>query len=146
VSVFKPAGCPARQMDWVLMTVDEYEALRLVDGDGLEQAEAAEQMGVSRPTVTRILARARAKLAQMIRSGAALAIEGGAVCPCPEPNQRGCSTQLRHRRGCGPGRGGSGQGGSGRGRGGFGGHGAGPSRGGGGHGRGGGRGGGRERR
>ena len=121
VSVFKPAGRPAREAVWVLMSVDEYEAVRLVDGAGLEQAEAAAQMGVSRPTVTRILARGRAKLARMLSSGAALAIEGGAVCPCGGYQQRGCSAQLRHRRGCGPGRGGQGRGkggggGGGRGR------------------------------
>ena len=64
--VFKPAGVPARDLEWVELAVDEYEALRLVDGEGLEQEAAAELMGVSRPTVSRILGRGRGKLAHML--------------------------------------------------------------------------------
>lgn len=80
-TVFKPAGIPARDLEWTIMTLDEFEALRLVDGDGLQQEEVAELMGVSRPTVTRILARGRRKLADMLSRPCALAIEGGVVCP-----------------------------------------------------------------
>jgi len=93
--VFKPAGVPAHELEWVELAVDEYEALRLVDGEGLEQEAAAELMGVSRPTVSRILARGRGKLARMLATGGALVIGGGVVCP------RG----GRHGRGRGQGRG-----------------------------------------
>ena len=98
-TVFKPAGMPARGLSWVVMTVDEYEAIRLVDGDGLQQEEAAELMGVSRPTVTRILARGRHKLAEMLTTASALIIEGGAVC------QREGRGRTRHGRGRHHGRG-----------------------------------------
>jgi len=85
-AVFKPAGVPAAALRWVRMTLDEYEAVRLIDGLGLDQAAAAARMGVSRPTVTRIVGRARAKVAQMLSFGSALAIEGGPVIgPVPPP-------------------------------------------------------------
>jgi len=80
-TVFKPAGIRARELSWVTMTEDEYEAIRLVDRDGLQQEEVAELMGVSRPTVSRILARGRKKLAEMLATASALLIEGGAVSP-----------------------------------------------------------------
>ena len=95
-TIYKPAGIPARELAWIEMSIDEYEALRLVDGEGLEQEAAAAELGVSRPTVSRILARGRGKLAQMLAAGAALVIEGGPVCL---PEQRG-----RHGRGRGRGR------------------------------------------
>lgn len=82
VTVFKPAGVPANMLRWITMTLDEYEAIQLIDGQGYEQDEVAELLGVSRPTVTRILARGRAKLADMLGSHVALLIEGGAVETC----------------------------------------------------------------
>jgi len=82
-AVFKPAGVPAASLRWVRMTLDEYEAVRLIDGEGLDQAAAAARMGVSRPTVTRIIGRARAKVAHVLSFGAALAIEGGPVIGPP---------------------------------------------------------------
>jgi predicted DNA-binding protein (UPF0251 family) len=96
--VFKPAGIPARELDWIELSIDEYEALRLVDGQGLEQEAAAAELGVSRPTVSRILARGRGKLARMLSLGAALVIGGGPVCLREERGRRG--------RGQGQGRGG----------------------------------------
>jgi predicted DNA-binding protein (UPF0251 family) len=92
-TVFKPAGIPAHDLDWITMTLDEYEAVRLVDGEGLQQEEGAELMDVSRPTVTRILARGRRKLAQMLTKACALTIEGGVVC------QRGGRGRGKHGRG-----------------------------------------------
>ena len=78
-TVYKPAGVPARELDWVGLTLDEFEAIRLVDDEGLDQDAAAERMGVSRPTVTRILGSARRKIAQVLVRGQALVIEGGVV-------------------------------------------------------------------
>ena len=82
-TVYKPAGIPARQLQWMRLTLDEFEAVRLVDGHGLDQETAATHMGVSRPTVTRILASARAKIAQTFIHGQALVIEGGPVVQVP---------------------------------------------------------------
>lgn len=113
VTVYKPAGVPARELAWITLALDEYEAIRLIDGEGLDQDAAAERMQVSRPTVTRILAAARAKIAQVLISGQALLIEGGPVIQGPIPGAP-CPGGGRGRgRGCG--RGGRGMG-RGRGR------------------------------
>lgn len=76
---FKPVGVPRRLLDTVIMTVDEIEAIRLADRVGLDHQPAAERMGISRPTFTRLLEAARAKLAACIIDGKELVIEGGEV-------------------------------------------------------------------
>ena len=109
-TVYKPAGVPARELQWINLTLDEFEAIRLIDGDGLDQETVAVQMGVSRPTVTRILASGRSKIAQVLSHGQALVIEGGpVVCPGRMGGRgrghglgRGCGGRGRH--GCGRGR------------------------------------------
>lgn len=77
--IFKPAGIPAASLEWVQLNLDEFESLRLIDHLGLEHEQAASQMGVSRPTVTRIYAVARKKVADALVLGQALRIEGGPV-------------------------------------------------------------------
>ncbi len=74
--VYKPAGVPARTIEWVRLGMDEFETIRLLDYQGLEQEEVARLMNVSRPTVTRIYARARQKIAQALTEGKAISIEG----------------------------------------------------------------------
>jgi predicted DNA-binding protein (UPF0251 family) len=61
------------------MTLDEFEALRLADLDGLYQEQAADAMNVSRPTFGRVLETARRKMADALVHGKALRIEGGTV-------------------------------------------------------------------
>ena len=61
----------------VVLALDEFEVLRLVDRDGLDQAEAAKHLGVSRPTCARILESAHRKVADAITGGMAIVIEGG---------------------------------------------------------------------
>ena len=61
----------------VRLLYEEYEAIRLKDGVGLEQAEGAAVMGLSRPTFQRILQSARTKLAAALAEGRAIVIEGG---------------------------------------------------------------------
>jgi len=77
--LFKPAGIPARQLEWVELGLDEWEALRLADREGYYHDEAARRMGVSRPTFGRVLESARRKLAEALVEGKALEIEGGKV-------------------------------------------------------------------
>lgn len=77
VTYFKPAGVPMRDLDEVCLTVDEIEALRLKDVEGLEQEEGALRMGVARTTFRRILVTARAKVARALTEGKAIRIEGG---------------------------------------------------------------------
>jgi len=77
--LFKPAGVPRRSLREVALTVDEFEALRLADYEGLYQEEAAKQMGVSRQTFGRIVESARRKAAEALVEGLALRIDGGEV-------------------------------------------------------------------
>lgn len=78
-SIFKPSGAPLSDFVEVVMTLDEFEAVRLADLDGMYQEKAAEQMGVSRPTFSRIIESAHKKIADALVHGKALRIEGGAV-------------------------------------------------------------------
>lgn len=76
---YKPAGVPLHQLKEVVLNLDELEALRLVDWEGLYQEAAAERMQVSRPTLSRILAGAHRKVAEALVQGQALRVEGGVV-------------------------------------------------------------------
>ena len=77
VTYFKPAGIPLRDLEEMRMSVEEAEALRLKDLEGLEQEQAAGKMNVSRPTFQRVLASARLKIADALLNGKAIRIEGG---------------------------------------------------------------------
>jgi uncharacterized protein len=77
--VFKPAGIPKLLLEEVVMTLDEFEALRLADLEKLYQERAAEEMRVSRPTFSRIIDYAHTKIADALVHGKALRIEGGPV-------------------------------------------------------------------
>ncbi|TFG88708.1 MAG: DUF134 domain-containing protein [Gemmatimonadales bacterium] len=83
-SLFKPAGIPARKLDAIVMTLDEFEALRLADFEGQYQEPAAERMSVSRSTFGRILDSAHRKVAEVLIEGKALRIEGGPVHTEPQ--------------------------------------------------------------
>ena len=61
------------------MTLDEFEAIRLADLNGMYQEQAAGEMGVSRSTFSRIVDSAHRKLADALAHGKALRIEGGPV-------------------------------------------------------------------
>ena len=77
--VYKPAGIPARTLEWLNLGLDEFETIRLLDYQGLDQEKVAELMGVSRPTVTRIYASGRKKIAEALTEGKAICIEGGPI-------------------------------------------------------------------
>ena len=74
---FKPRGIPLSMLEEVILNVDEFEALRLADLEGLYQEQAAEKMNVSRPTFGRIVDSAHKKVAEALVQGKALKIEGG---------------------------------------------------------------------
>jgi len=77
INYFKPAGVPLRQLEEVVLAVEELEAVRLKDMEGLEQEDCAARMGVSRPTFFRILNAARGKIAEALIVGKAIRVEGG---------------------------------------------------------------------
>lgn len=74
---YKPRGIPLAQLEETLLRVEELEALRLVDLEGMYQEDAAREMGISRQTLQRMVTEARAKLIEAIYSGKAVRIEGG---------------------------------------------------------------------
>jgi len=82
---FKPRGVPLCDLAVVALKDEEWEAIRLTDYAGLDQKAAAQQMGVSRPTFSRVLAAARGAVAKALAEGAALKIGGGDFQRCCEP-------------------------------------------------------------
>lgn len=69
---FKPNGVPLRSLDRQTLAADELEAIRLVDLEGLQQIQAANEMAVSRQTLALILKSARKKVASCLVTGQAL--------------------------------------------------------------------------
>lgn len=65
-----------------MLGLDEFEAIRLIDLEGLQQEQAAQQMGVARTTVQAMYNTARRKLALALVEGKTLRIEGGDVAIC----------------------------------------------------------------
>jgi predicted DNA-binding protein (UPF0251 family) len=76
---FKPRGVPLSALEEIILTVDEFEAIRLADLENLYQEQAAEKMKVSRQTFGRIIDSAHKKVAEALVKGKALKIEGGEV-------------------------------------------------------------------
>ncbi|OFX16636.1 MAG: hypothetical protein A2033_11610 [Bacteroidetes bacterium GWA2_31_9] len=74
---FKPFGIPSCKIESIKLTFEEYESLRLVSYDMLPQDQAAEQMNVSRPTLTRIYNNALKIIAKAFVEGLAIEIDGG---------------------------------------------------------------------
>ncbi len=66
----------------VILTVDEYEMIRLIDLDGLTHEQCGARMEISRTTVTEMYERARRKLADCLVNGKELRIEGGSYRLC----------------------------------------------------------------
>ena len=76
---FKPRGIPSTELVEVTLTLDELEAIRLADWEGLYQEAAAERMGVSRQTFGNIVDSAHKKIADFLVHGKHLLIDGGPV-------------------------------------------------------------------
>jgi len=76
---FKPRGIPISQLEEVVLSLDEYEAIRLADYEQLYQEEAAGRMNISRQTFGRIIEAAHKKIADVLINGKAMKIEGGEV-------------------------------------------------------------------
>lgn len=83
----------------IILSLEEFEAVRLIDYDGMDQSQAAEIMGVSRQTVGRILKAGRSKVAMAIVEGLSLKMSGGCY------KIRGRGHGRRRGKGFGRGRG-----------------------------------------
>jgi len=77
ITYFKPRGVPMAELTETVLTVDEFEAVRLKDLEGLEQEECAKKMNISQPTFHRLVVSARKKIADAIINGKAIRICGG---------------------------------------------------------------------
>ena len=76
-NLFKPAGIPLIQLPVNELALDELEAMRLCDLEGLDQEQAAAQMNVSRATVQRLLYSGRRKLVDALVNSKAITLVGG---------------------------------------------------------------------
>jgi uncharacterized protein len=72
---YKPRGIPMRFLEEITLELDEFEAIRLKDHEGLYQDAAAEKMKISRQTFGRILESAHKKIAEALVNGKAIRIE-----------------------------------------------------------------------
>lgn len=105
ILVFQPQGTESREA--VVMSVDEFEAVRLIDRERLSQEETSRQMGVARATVQRIYDSARRKLADMLVCGLPLQINGGdyhlcggdGICPRHDCQIKQLQKQYEHSKG-----------------------------------------------
>lgn len=79
---FGPLNTPSTPENFVTMTIDEYETIRLIDLEGFTQEECAGQMNIARTTVQGIYNDARNKVAQSLVNGKVLFIEGGEYRLC----------------------------------------------------------------
>lgn len=102
VSVFGPIDLSLGVDGITIMTVEEYESIRLIDLDGLNQKKCAEAMGVARSTIQRIYDDARKKLADSVVNGKILKIEGGDYKLCSEfEDKENCDGCIFNRNGNG---------------------------------------------
>lgn len=74
---FRPRCQTAKDLKGVVLSLDEFEALRLCDLQKLDQHAIANKMKVHRSTISRILASARTKVADALVNLKAIKIEGG---------------------------------------------------------------------
>ena len=77
VTYFKPRGVPLMELREAELSLEEFEALRLKDFEGREQTEVAGKMGISQPTLHRLLLSAHGKIAAALVEGRAIKIHGG---------------------------------------------------------------------
>ena len=74
---FGPTGEGNHEPDEAVLSLDEYEAVRLKDLEGLDQTECAAQMEISQPTFHRLVVSARRKIADALTHGKTIKIQGG---------------------------------------------------------------------
>ena len=97
---FTPKHKEDKRLETVVLSVDEYEAIRLIDKEGFSQEKCGEYMNVARTTVQQIYTSARKKLADVLIDGKALSIHGGNYKLCYD-NEKYCTCAgCRNHRVC----------------------------------------------
>jgi len=86
---FKPRGVGLSELEEVNLEMDELEALRLVDFEGLNMEEAGKQMKISKPTLCRIVNSGRRTLADAVCCGKAISIQNYSLNQNNMPNMDG---------------------------------------------------------
>jgi uncharacterized protein len=76
VNYFKPAGIRLIELEEIILELPEFEVIRLVDFENVEQIDAGKRMGISQPTLSRLLKSARKKISEAIIKGKAIRIGG----------------------------------------------------------------------
>ncbi|MCK5679109.1 MAG: DUF134 domain-containing protein, partial [Flavobacteriaceae bacterium] len=76
---FKPAGVSVKSLEEIQLNLDEFEAIRLADMLGMSHEEAANEMGVSRSTFSRLIVKSRKKIANFFFQGKLLTVAGGNI-------------------------------------------------------------------
>lgn len=102
VNAYGPIDLTISENGLIIMTVEEYESIRLMDLEGLNQEQCAEVMGIARSTIQRIYDDARKKSADSIVNGKRLKIEGGDYKLCSDfDDKENCNNCIcfRHRQG-----------------------------------------------
>lgn len=74
---FGPATAGSTEPGETILTIDEFEAVRLKDLEGLDQNDCAAMMEISQPTFHRLVVSARRKIADALTNGKTMKIEGG---------------------------------------------------------------------
>jgi len=74
---FRPRCKSINKIEGVVLSIDEFEAMRLACLEGMKQEDAARLMKISRPTFTRIVASACKKVTDALVNVKAIRIEGG---------------------------------------------------------------------
>ena len=78
-SDFKPTGVRSQFLERLVLTLDEFEAIRLADYEGKDHSVSSGEMEISRSTFSRLVERARQKVSQFLIEGKHLQIEGGEI-------------------------------------------------------------------
>jgi len=94
--IYKPQGIPFREISTTVLTLDQFEAIRLCDYDNLDQEHAGERMGISRGSIQRLLYGARKQIIDAILENNAIVINLKESEDCHvgmHPNQRKCRTR-----------------------------------------------------
>ena len=98
INEFRPMG---EIQQFITLTVDEYETIRLIDKEGFSQEECAKYMQVARTTIQLVYNLAREKIATALVLGYGLRIEGGTYELCDgKESQCNCGGCSKHRQRC----------------------------------------------